>query len=160
MSSNLILAVRRYLASDSTLTSLLGNDSKFATWIFQGTDAEAAPLVTMERTQEAAVVVWRSGSWTSPNDHNTMQFPQLSVLVYLDPPRDASGNVTTSDFFPLFQPIFDSLDRLLHLPQHGEIVWDDLRVLHSIKLQEWDLWPFAQTDGVRVARATFGITLG
>lgn len=160
MSIDIVLAARRYLAESEELTDLLGSGSGFDTWIFRGQDASARPMVPMEGTKSAAVVLWLDGDWSQSNRHNTMRFPALAVDVYIDPGRDTSANVTQPNLLPRFQEVWEVLDTLLHRPDHREMQWDSLRVLTSHKLAGHKVYPFNDTDGVRFSRSRFSITLG
>ena len=160
MSIDIVLAARRHLSESSTLTGLLGDGSGFDTWIFRGQDSSARPMVPMEGTKSAAIVLWPDGDWSQSNRHNTMGFPSLSVDVYVDPVRDTAANVTQPNHLPRFQEIWEVVDSLLHVPSHVELQWDTLRVLTSHKIAGHKIYPFNDTDGVRFSRSKFAITLG
>ena len=159
VSIDIVLAARRYLSASTALTTILGTGSGFDSWIFRGQDSTARPMVPMEGTKRAAVVLWPDGDWTQSNRHNTMGFPTLSVDVYIDPGRDLASNVTQPNLLPRFQEIWEVLDSLLHVPSHTDLQWDSLRVLTSHKIAGHKIYPFTDTDGVRFSRSKFAITL-
>jgi hypothetical protein len=159
MTMNIVRAAYEWLAASDDLTDLLGNSTLWGPWIFQGVDETSEPYVAMEGTSAACVMVWQQGGWSAPNTHNTMKFPKLNVEVYLDPPRDAARNVIDRDVVSQFQPIWDQLDKLLHRPQGGDMLWGTRRVLGShAQNGAWDIFPNPDTDGVKVSRNSFAIT--
>lgn len=158
MTMDVVAAAQNYLASDSTLVALLGSSTAYATWIFQGIDETTEPWVNMEGTGKACVMVWQQGGWTAPNLHNNMHFPKLNVEVFADPLRDAMGNVISRDIRSIFKPIWDELDRLLHRPQGGSLLWGDLWINNTIALEEWDVFPWSDADGVKISRKSFAVT--
>lgn len=157
---DIVAAARQHLLTSDRLVSLLGSGKGFDCWLFVGADDMAKPFVNMEGTQSACVLIREQGGWASPNQHNTMAFPQLVVEVYIDPVRDFQGNVLTPDLKPRFQPIHEEISRLLHRPQGKDEVWGDVRTLGSQQMDLWTYFRFTDTDGVGVSRATFGVVVG
>lgn len=160
MTIDLVLAARRYLAEQEELTDLLGTGDGFDTWIFRGQDNTAMPLVRMEGTKRASLVLWRAPSLRAGTDHNNMKFLSLGVDIYVDPGRDSSANVIEPNLLPRFQPIEEVLDRLLHTPQGGELAWDSLRILGSRRRVDWSIGTLSDTDGTKISRAVFQVTTG
>lgn len=109
--TDLSLALRNYLAQDAELRALLGRSVSWDTWIF-----DESPLnVKVEGTSKCLIVINEQGTWTSPNGHNTMRFPQLIVDVWADPTRNADRSVQKLDAKTKIQDIQTVLDRHLHL---------------------------------------------
>ena len=160
MTADVVIAARRHLAASSDPTDLLGSGQGYDTWIFPGQDSGAAPHVPIEGTGEAAIVIWASGGWTSPNRHNTMWFPRLFVDVYVDPERDAGNNIQNPYVRDRLVEIWTVVDSLLHYPQAGEITWDDMRILSSVKAAEWEVRPFKETDGAVFSAAMYSVAVG
>lgn len=153
-------AAQRYLADSGSLTDLLGSDDVYGSWVFRGLDETTEPYIIMEGTSASCVLVWIQGGWTGSNMHNTEQFPQLNVEVYTDPQRDYNGNVVSKDVMSVFLPIWDQIDLLLHRPQGGSVMFDELRVNSSFRSGEWSIFPYTDTDGVQVSRNTYQLAVG
>jgi hypothetical protein len=153
--SALAAGSRTVLASDTALTDLLGKDDVWDTWIFQD-----RLYAAIERSGAVAVVLEARGAWTSPNMHNTMRFPRLWVGYYADPSRDAAGNVTEYDAADKIEAVHALVDRHLHRPQGGEVMWGALRVIDAHRMGEPDYFPVKDGDGMTRAEVTYGVTLG
>lgn len=160
MALDLVTAVRRQLALETSVTSLLGSDSTYSTWIFRW-----RPYVSVEGTESAAVVLAQRGGWTAPNQHNTMEFPRLQVEIFVDPPRDGAGHpqhATAAEEGAY--TIWRALDAVLHRPQGGAIEWGDhngkLRVLGSHRLGELDVVDVPEGDGMVRGLVSYGVNLG
>lgn len=160
MAIDIVLAARRYLAEQEELTDLLGSGDGFDTWIFRGQDSAAMPLVRMEGTKSASLVIWRTASSMAGNMHNNMRFPRIGVDIYIDPGRDSSSNVISPNLLPRFNPIEEVLDKLLHIPQGGELAWDSLRILGSHRKVDWNIGSLSDTDGTKISRAIFQVSVG
>ena len=109
--TRLSLAVRNYLAQDEDLKRLLGRSASWDTWIFD----ERPVNVHVENTSRCLIVVNEDDQWTSPNEHNTLNFPKLFVDVWADPTRNADRSVQIFDAKDKIQEIQKFIDRHLHL---------------------------------------------
>lgn len=116
-------AAQNMLAQKSSVTSLLGSNAIWSTWIFVD-----SPNAMVENTQSCLVVISQNGSWANANDHNTARFPQLIVDVWADPTRNSDGSVKKPDAKNKVVRVFDQIDKYLHLvnksnPDGSSIVW-------------------------------------
>ena len=165
-------AARRFLAEQESLTTLLGGDSTYKTWIFRW-----RPYVKVEGSGKSLLVVRQSGSWASANAHNTMRFPRLIVEVWSDVQRAESGlskqNVTrAATAEDAAQAISLELDKYLHRVAGGDVVWgrevDDmdvvtdpgLRIIGCYRQGEPDIRELQGGDGAVVASNTYTVTVG
>lgn len=109
--TQLTLAIRNLLAQDGDLRALLGRSASWDTWIF----SEELIGVKVEGTQKCLIVVAEDDTWTSPNEHNTMRFPQVFVDIWADPSRNEDKSVRQQDAKDKITAIQPFIDRYLHL---------------------------------------------
>lgn len=109
--TQLTLAIRNLLAQDAELRALLGKSASWDTWIF----SEELIGVKVEGTQKCLIVVAEDDTWTSPNEHNTMRFPQVFVDIWADPTRNANKSIRQFDAKDKIEAIQPLIDRHLHL---------------------------------------------
>jgi len=152
---DLLSAAQQYLAAQSDLTALLGSDSTFDTWIFR-----EELLAPVETTGKAALCLLQQGQWATPNDHNTLRFPVLTVEIYVDPPRDSEGNPTTTSVSSQIDHLFRVVDQYLHRPQGGEQLWGDLLTYGSLRASEPSRFPWADVDKTQVVRVAYNVNMG
>lgn len=159
MTDDLVIAVRRELANHTPLTDLLGSGDGFETWIFPGNGTDAAPYKIIEGTQQACLVIQTPGGWTSRNRYNSASFPRLWVDCYIDPVRDTLNQKVAPYLRSRFLPIWNEVDTVLNYPQGGEISWNGMRIVSSVRDEEWKARPYRETDGTHMSTATFNISL-
>lgn len=148
---DIVLAVRDYLASQSTVTALLGSDAKFGPWVFQDS------LYWELNSQTCAIVVTDNGSWTSPNDHNTARFPMVLLTFCADPQRDANQNITHDDTGAKIRALHEAVFKVLHWTDANERQLGTLRVLRSSCLNEPQIRPYVDGDHAASAQITYAI---
>ncbi len=130
---DLVTAVVRYLASQPSVVEWLGS-SAGSPWIF----ADELHVDPSTQADKAAVVVRQHGGWTTPNVHNSAQFPRLHVELYALDKMDCHGTWTFVDHF-------------LHRPEGDDQMWSSLRTIGCARLMEpqvervrdsqlWRLW--------------------
>jgi predicted metal-dependent RNase len=122
MADRLTLSIRNYLAQQPEVTSLLGHDDTWDTWIFAD-----KPYAQIEKTGKAMLVIQMDNGWTAPNPHNTMKFPRIYVDVWADPDRNKDGSVKKSNADDKIIKVQDAVMKFLHtvsMNMHGKpIVW-------------------------------------
>lgn len=155
----LLIAARRELARHPEITSLLGSDDRFATWIFRW-----RLYVDVEGSGQIAVLLREDGGWASPNNHNTARFPRMTVEIHADVPRTARLNPAMATAQDRAKAAYYALDRVLHVPQGGEIRWGDgteqLRIVSSLRLTEPQVSQVSDGDGVARLVTAYAVTLG
>lgn len=155
MSTDIVLAARRMLAAESSVTDLLGSDTRYDTWLF--TDTLYAQV---ENSQTCAVVLTGEGSWSAPNDYNTARFPRLGVTIYADPQRDEQNNLTVDDTREKIMNVHAALFHLLHLVHGHAVLWDDVRVLRSSCLNEPQVRLWVDADHAASAQVFYAVGVG
>ena len=126
--TDILVACQRYLASKANLTALLVSDAVFDTWIFRET-----PQVQVEGSGQCALVLSIGQGWANPSRFHTTRVPFLEIEIHADPDRDVALNVAIRNAEEKGLAIDRVLDSYLHVPQGGEIMWDDLRVISSLR---------------------------
>lgn len=162
MSIDVVAAARKYLAQQAAVSAVLGTDNVWDLWLFQD-----KLLTRVESSGKIACVLKQKGSWTSPNDHNTMRFPRLITEFYADPDRDSKNNVVT----PLsakdrILAAHEVIDSLLHVVSGHDQWWPSqgaagaCRILRSTRQGELDWFDVKDGDGVLQATVSYAIGLG
>jgi hypothetical protein len=95
-----------FLSQFEDVTSLLGSFSGAdpnpanagQPWLFSDTESNDM-LARVQGTSQAAVVLAGFGQWAGPAAMSGQQFPRLRVDIWVDPARDAGGNITESAIY-------------------------------------------------------------
>jgi hypothetical protein len=153
--SDLVRAARVVLVNEPTVTNLLGSSDLFAVWIFRWSSFEI-----VEGSGLVALTLRQPGGWTVPNRHNTARFPLLETIVYADRSRDSEGRPTKEDAQERALQVTDAVDAVLHVPQGGDISWDGVRVLSSVRQSEPDIVTVPDGDGLCRASVRYAVVLG
>jgi hypothetical protein len=95
-----------------------------------------------------------------PNPHNTMSSPLVEAVVYADRSRDTEGRPTAEDAQAKALAVIDAVDKVLHRPDGGEIEWDGLRIVSSVRHSEPDMSMIPEGGGAVRATARNAVTLG
>lgn len=154
MSTDVVLAVRQMLAQEISVTSLLGSDSNFDTWLFQ--DKLQAKV---GGSGTCAVVLFLDGNWTSPNAYSTAKFPRICTMIYADPARDSAGNLTNDDTRSKILDVHEALDAFLHRPSMETVNWGSpaVRIIGSTRLNEPYPRPWIDTEDGGTAQIFYGL---
>lgn len=153
--TSLVSAVVQELASRPSLTTLLGHDSNWPTWIF-----EYKNQVVIENTQKCMIVVNTSGAWQPANSHNTMKFPRLVVDVWADPTRNPDKSMKFDDAEDKIEAVGDELIKILHITGHQTHYFSDVRINGSTWLDGWyDIRPMKDNPGGKMGTFYFGVSL-
>lgn len=165
----LSVAIRNYLAQDEDLKRLLGRSESWDTWIF----SDHPQQVTIENNGRCLVVVTEDDQWASPNQHNTMDFPQVFVDIWADSTRNSDRSVQVFDAKDKILKIKPLIDRHLHLvnlsnPEGLPYMWgtaDEILnktgviVAGSQRISGPKLSPVLDSPGAWMGRITYGINL-
>ena len=122
--TTLSLNVRNQLARRQSLTDLLGSSRSWSTWIF-----DQKPVgVKIEGTSRCMIVVNEFRPYTSPNPHNTMTFPQITIDIWADPTRNPDKSVKTWDADTKIEAIVKEVKAVMHTVDLGAsngslIIW-------------------------------------
>lgn len=153
MAQDVVDAVAQFLLAQSDVIAAVGTDP--VPWVFQ-----RIPGVRLKSTQKTAVVVALAGAWTTPNQHNTMQFPRVLIECYGDPTRDPATNVSIDDGETKALATWRAVNAHLHRPQGGVLPGVDaagLRIIGSLRLDEPDPIEVPEGDGLMVVRTYYGL---
>jgi hypothetical protein len=162
------LAARNMVAdTPDQITDPIGSDNLWGPWVFEG-----RPLVPIENTQKALIVITHGDGWDTPNSHNTMEFPRLTVDVWADPTRNPDLSVQTPDAKDKIITVFRRLDKVLHLIDRGNggrAIWwgtadeidsrSGIRIIGSIRLTEPEFFPIQDVDHGWMGRVEYGVTI-
>lgn len=153
----------QYLASFPDVTSLLGS--------FSGTDPVTAnqgkpwifntdPLVTLEGSSSAALVVSEFGSTTTPLRLGTERHARLSVQVYVDPARDGSRNITETAALTKARgnAVFNAVQFRLHRTDNDAVAWGDLVTTGCVLVAEGPWADVPDGDHLLVKQAFYEVS--
>lgn len=167
--TTLSLNVRNFLAQREALTDLLGSSQSWATWIF-----DQKPVgVKVEGTQKCLIVINEYRPFTSPNEHNTMRFPQITIDIWADPTRNSNKSVKTWDADTKIETIQKQIDAVMHTVDRGTpggmpIIWGTAAqvaaktgsiVAGSTRLDGPDYSDVKDSEGSRMGRLLYGVHL-
>lgn len=153
--SDVTIAARRYLMTGTDLKALLGSNATFSSYIFRW-----KLYVQLEGSGLAAVVLAQRGGWTTPNRHNTAEFPRLQTEVYVDPSRAGDQNPSNEDAETRAHIVFQQMDELLHLVDGGGYDWGGTRIVSSVRDSEPDIADVPGGDGMVRLLSSYAVTVG
>jgi hypothetical protein len=135
---DLLTAAWKRVAASAVFQNLvsegfIGTDDDNTPWLFQGLDSEGRPFRDPEGSGKGVVVLMEN-TWGSQNRHNTWQFPELQVLIYMDSTRNADGSTVAPDARRKCKHVAKRINTLFHLPGNTEADqdWEGFRVHGSI----------------------------
>lgn len=154
--TDFVRAARNELASYTDIKNLVGSGEGFDTWIFR-----EDKYVSLEGTGEALIVLSQNGGWAAPNAHNTAKFPRLQVEIFVDPARDSDLQPVLTTPHERARELVTLVDAVFHIPEGGEIEWDnELRVLGSKKQSEEEITFVPDGDKMVRALVYYEVSLG
>lgn len=163
--THLSLAARNTLAQDTALTDLIAKSTMWDTWIFD----ERPVGARFESNGKALVVINEVGTYTSPNEHNRLQFPMLRVDIWADPDRKPDKTVLRDNAKQKILDIARQIDYTLHNvagASSGWYVWGtedqiDARtgiyVVRSQRLGGPDFNPIEGAEKAWMGSYTYGV---
>lgn len=126
-----------FLTQFSDITALLGSfpadDPNPANagqpWLFS--DPNMDVLAYVQGSSRAAIVLGGFGSWSSAGAFSTMQFPRLRVDFWVDPARDAGGNITESAVYTEQRglKLAETVHHHLQRTDPDVVMWGDMATL-------------------------------
>ena len=163
------LAATNLLAQDYTLSTLLGRSQSYPIWVCD----EEPVNIKVEGTSRCLIVVNEEGTWTSPNEHNTMRFPRLQVDIWADPTRNEDKSVRFHDAKTKIMAIQEVVDSYFHMvdpsgPEGLPRFWGTLdeilshtgvMVVGSHRLTGPEFFPIRDGDGGFMGRSTYGLNV-
>ena len=166
--TSLSLAARNLLGQDPALKALLGRSASWSTWVFDET-----PYARFEGTSKCLIVVNEEGTWTFPNEHNSMRFPKLIIDVWADPTRNPDKSVKVQDAKTKIEDIGKHLNRHFHLVDGGTptgmpFVWGTAEeiaaksgvvITGSQRLNGPEYSPVTDSQGSIMGRYEFGVNV-
>jgi hypothetical protein len=128
-------------------------------WVFKWKAA-----ATVSGKEGASIVLSQPSGWSSPNRHNTLEFPRLIVEVYADQSRDAGQGPEFKDAPSRAMDVWRVVDRVLHRVDAGAFTWGGtdggIRIVSSTRSQEPQIMEVPDTDGVYRLLTSYDIELG
>ena len=167
--TSLSLAIRNLLAQDTQLRALLGRSLSWDTWVFDTNPVN----VRVENTGKCLIVVSEEGTWTFPNQHNTMRFPKINVDIWADPTRNSDRTIQLFNAETKIEEIQKLVDAHLHLVDPSTsagmpYIWgtaDEIAaqtgvlVVGSQRLSGPDIYPIQDSEGSFMGRIAYGVNL-
>lgn len=160
----------KYLSGFSDVTALIGsfplNDPVPANagkpWLFsdtRGMDGNPGVLARLEGTSAAAVVCSDFGGWEVPPALGTLRFRRLRVDVWIDPNRDARGNITDSSSITSNRglQVFAAVQFRLQRTNPDTVLWGDLVTVGCQLLVDAVFAPVTDGDGLQRGTAYYGV---
>jgi hypothetical protein len=156
----------RYLAGFSSVTGLLGsfpvNDPITANagkpWLFSDTTTSGV-LTRMKGTSRAALVCADFGGWDVPPPLGSVRFRRLRVDLWVDPARDAEGNVAETSALTTNRglAIFAAVQSRLQRKDGDAIAWGDLVTVGCQLLTDISFSPVPDGDWLQRGIAYYGV---
>lgn len=151
----------------TAVTSLLGSFSPSdpvsanagQPWLFTGD-----LLVNIGNSSAVAVVLSDHGGWQVPQRLGTERFRRLRIDIYVDPARDAEGNVTETSSMTEARgmEVFHALQSLLHRRDNDAVAFGDMVTTGSVLLAEPEFLQMPSASGnqmsSQIGTAWFGIS--
>lgn len=156
---DILRAARKELAAHAPLTSLLGSGHGLDTWIVRTNSVDVDPPSWFEGSGDALIAMSAGNGWAGRNLHNNLSFPAISLNVYIDPGRNANLQREELYLRDRFLPIWTEIDSVLNPALGTEVMWDDMRVVSSRRLNEWSVYRVRDTDGAYTSSARFALQL-
>lgn len=127
-------------------------------WIFRDVGHQR-PARAVESTGKAAVVFSQVNWWSQQVRHHSTKFPILTVFIFADPDRDASGHPLTSDAEDKVRRVWREIDRLFHDPGNRIHTFDDLRIVSTVEGSPLNILPVPDGDGAVRGTVRYDIIL-
>lgn len=147
-----------FIAGQPDVVALIGAfpaddpDNAGIPWIFvRNVFTRMEDISTVKGSQAVALVLSNAGQSSSPLDYSTVRFQRLEVDIWVDPLRDALGNVTNpSETEGRGLDIFAAIDSHLHRAAANEKTqqWGDLITVSSSRMTEPVWYPVPDGDGL------------
>ena len=165
--TQLVYAVANYLASQPSVTELVGVDDLGDPMIYAN-----RPEATIENTQTSMIVVTSTEGWGA-NDHNTARFPVLVIDIWSDPTRNDNLTVRQKDADLKIEAVYKAVDKFLHRVHNSEpggvsVMWGTqeqistrtgLRIISSSRQNEPDLRPAFNDEGAMMGSIRYHVTI-
>lgn len=168
---DILIAARRKLLANASFAALIGNDvgrdldygGPFTDgWVFHSPDDEMSPERNARNTGTSSVVMTIRTPWTTPNLHNTLEFPELLIRIYSDATRFDDPSLSVADdgqyrcenVAKAIKNTFNDVANSDHLWPNGVyvvscVLWNDLRVRDV-----------PDEDGLVMGDLTFALQIG
>lgn len=155
LTDDLVAGAVRWLLTFTDVLAVLGTyPATGSPWLLQN-----ELHGTVEGTQSTAAVVSRAGGWAGANLHNTARFPRLSLEIYVDPIRDAAGNVVDpGEAYRRADATFSTFDTYLHRPADPQQQWGGVRVIASSRMAEPTTYAVPDGDGLLRTQVFYAVT--
>lgn len=163
----LSLAVRNTLAQDDRFREWIPKSANWDIWIFD----EKPVMAKFEGNSKCLIVVNEGEPWTSPNGHNTLEFPSLIVDIWADPDRKADKTVAVDNARDKIKAVAKIVNEHLHRVNPGGadggfIIWGTeeqistktgVLVTESKRLSGPIFSPIKDTEKAWMGRYTYGV---
>ena len=169
MTFDLALDARNFLAQQPSVTTQLGSDSKWDTWIFSD-----SPFVRIENTSKVMIVITINDDWSPANDYNTTSFPRMIVDVWADPSRNSDHSVLKQDAKAKIASVYKAVDKYFHTVNNdtssgGSVYWGTAaqiaaktgtRIAKSVRLDGYPkMSPVSDGNGAFLGSVVYGLII-
>lgn len=153
---NIVGELRQYLASQVSLTSLLGVTESWPTWIWTW-----KPAVHVDGTGKIGLLIYQQGHWVPPSLSHSIRHPRICAEAWTSPTVGEDGNILHRDAETRGLKVLDVLDGILHRPQGGILLTlaSGLRLTESHRLSEPEPYDIPESDGSKLLRVYYGVTV-
>jgi hypothetical protein len=163
----LSLAARNLLAQDDRFREWVARSQSWDIWIF-----DTKPVMAkFENNSKCLIVINEGDPWTSPNEHNTLEFPSLVVDIWADPDRRADKTILRDNAKDKIKAVARIVNDHLHRvdpggPDGGYMIWGTAQeidtktgvlVSESKRLSGPVFSPIKDAEGAWMGRYTYGI---
>ena len=168
---DLLPNVWRYAMADAGLLALVTagvigkdadatpNNAYESGWIFRDINDQRPPR-NVENTGKAAVLFSQVAHWSNQVRHHTTKFPILTVFIFADPTRDASGsNPIAQDAEDKVRRVWREIDRLFHDPANRIHAFDTLRIVSTVEGSPLSILDVPEGDGMVRGTVRYDIIL-
>ncbi len=148
--SDIVDATWLYLSEIDEIVDAVGALGD-APYIFQRKIPSGTPV---QQSQSSFIVIDDASIWTSPNEHNSMEFPRIQISLFVDYMRSTvfseleSQEIDSAEAYRRIHRLYKIVDKYMHRPQNDTLTWGAVRVHSSKRLAAGKADKAPQQDGV------------
>lgn len=152
----------QYLSGITDITNLLGKfaaDDPNVSFRGQPYLFNDNLIVTLKGTSQIAFVLSDYGGWGLPMPLTTPRYSRLSVEIYVDPHRDAGGQVTETGGIVSSRGMsaWFTVDKYLHRTSGDSQIWGDVVATTCQRLTSPQFTRLPDGDGMLRGQAFYGV---
>lgn len=147
-----------FLSAQSDVLAVIGSfpaddpDNSGLPWIFvRSVYTRMEDVSVVKGSQAVSLVCCYMGGAAPPSDMSTARQVRLEVDIWVDPLRDAIGNVTNpSETENRGLTVFNTIDSHLHrmTTDQNTVMWGDLVTVSAVRMAEPLWYPVPDGDGL------------